>query len=67
MNEPTDYKVEYSYLRNGKRIVETDIFFDESVKGAIEQCKRCWGDEKNFDVLHVWKLIPACWCAMSID
>ena len=67
MSDPTDYKVEYSYLVHGFRVRMIDTFFDESAQGASQQCERCYGAADSFRIEKVWKLIPSHWVEMSID
>jgi len=64
---PTNYKVEYSYLSNGKRKHAFDIFFDDTMDGALHQAERCYGLNKGYRVEGLYKEIPAAWIKMYIS
>ena len=66
MIETNRYRIEYSELKNGKRVTHSDMFFDETMKGALKQCRRCYGSD-TYRVERVYKEVPAKWIQMDLD
>lgn len=64
MNE---YKVEYSYIRNGKRTYEYDVCHDWTASEAAESIRSEYADLPGLRVEQVWVDTGRGWEARELD
>lgn len=56
-----NYKVEYSHIRNGRRVTEYDTTFQLTTQDAADKIREWYGDLDGFRIERIYKDAGNCW------
>ena len=56
-----EYKVEYSYMRNGKRVTEHDTSYAYRAQDAVDDVRRWYANLDGFRIETVYRDSGTCW------
>lgn len=66
-NKMNEYKVEYSYIKDGKRVYENDFDVDWTASDAAEAVRDANSDLPGLRIEHVWVDTGKAWEAREFD
>lgn len=62
-----DYKVEFSYLRNGRRVYEVDFVQSGFAANAADEIRRSYSDAPSLRIERVWLDTGCAWEVREFD